>query len=222
MTDAPVTDAAPVLDPVAKWTFPNLTGERSFDVRTAPDAVRLDFLKGAMRTYIGNRLNGVAMRHAKDEDVIAWARYDEATKADALQTAVPQPTVSRPAAPDFEKAYSEAINALVTGNIRKVGDGEGKKRTPADPLVKIVTDVVTRAVFDSGKATDPKYTFLQARKEVGGDGVAYLNKMIDAKVEGGADRVALEKMRDEKYIGPAKAMLGQTVNKKLNELPSIL
>lgn len=219
---APNPTPAPVLDPIAKFTFPNVEGERSLDVRTLPDALRLDLLKGAVRNYIANRVNGVAMRHAKDEGVIAWARYDEAQKADSLQSAVPQPATARPAEPDFEKAYTDAIEALKTGAVRKVGDGEGRKRVNVDPLVKAVTGVVVDAVFKNGKALDNKYTYIDARKAVGGDGIAYLNKMIDAKVEGGGDRAALEKMRDENYITPAKIMLGLTPAKKGGELASIL
>lgn len=212
---------APVAS-VAEFEFPNLEGKRSYDCALIPADTRLDFLKSAVRNYIANRLNGVHTRYERDEKVIAWKAYDEATKADALQTAVPKPEGDRPAAPDYEEAYTRAIADLTAGNVRKVG-AEPKPRKTKDPLVATVTDVVVREVFASRKAADPKYTFLAAKKEVGSDGIAYLNALIDAKVEAGANRADLEKMRDTKYINPAKAMLGITaLGGKASELPSIL
>lgn len=207
--------------PIAEFEFPNLTGKRSFDCTEIPGDTRLDFLKGAVRGYIANRLNGVHTRHEKDEKVIAWNAYDEATKADPLQTVAPKPEGERPAAPDYEEAYARAIADLKAGNVRKVG-AEPKPRKTKDPLTAVVTDVVVREVFEARKAADPKYNFLAAKKEVGTDGIAYLNAMIEAKVAGGTDRALLEKMRDEKYVNPAKAMLGITSSKKTSELPSIL
>lgn len=219
--DAGAAPAAPVLDPVAVFEFPNLDGKHSFDCTEIPGDVRLDFLKSAVRGYIANRLNGVHTRHEKDEKVLAWKAYDAASAADALQTAVPKPEGERPAAPNYQEAYDRAVSDLKTGNVRKVGT-EPKGRQTKDPLTSVVTDVVTREVFAARKAADPKYTFLNAKKEVGADGIKYLNDMIEAKVAGGADRAALEKMRDTKYVNPAKAMLGLTTAKNVSELPSIL
>lgn len=213
--------AAAAPSPVAEFEFPNLEGKHSFDCSSIPADVRLDFLKGAVRAYIANRLNGVHTRHQKDEKVAAWFAYDEATKADPLQTAVAKPEGERPAAPDYLEAYNRAVADLQAGNVRKVG-AEPKARKVKDPLVSVVTDVVVREVFDARRAADPKYTFLAAKKEVGTDGIAYLNSLIDAKVAAGAVRADLEKMRDEKYIKPARAMLGLDTAKKLSELPSIL
>lgn len=214
--------AAPtVAASVAEFEFPNLDGKHSVDMADLPPETRMDFLKGAVRSYIANRLNGVHTRHQKDEAVAAWNAYDEATKADALQSAVAKPEGERPAEPDYQEAYDRAIADLKAGNVRKVG-GEPKARAIKDPLVKIVTEVVAREVFDARRAADPKYTYLKAKAEVGADGIKYLNDLIDAKVEGGADRVALEKMRDQKYVNPAKAMLGISTSKAVGELPSIL
>jgi hypothetical protein len=209
---------------VAEFEFPQLPeGTKiEFDCALIPADVRLDFLKGAVRAYIANRLNGVHTRHQKDEKVAAWFAYDEATKADPLQTAVAKPEGERPAAPDYMEALGRALDDLKAGNVRRQGSGEPKARPTKDPLVKVVTEVVLREVFDARRAADPKYTYLQAKKEVGTDGIAYLNTLIEAKVAGGADRGALEKMRDEKYIKPARAMLGLDTSKKIGELPSIL
>jgi hypothetical protein len=221
MTDTAPAAPAAVSASVAEFEFPNLTGKRSFDCALVPTDVRLDFLKGAIRTYIANRLNGVHTRHLKDETVAAWNAYDEATKADALQTVVPKPDGERPAAPDYEDAYTRAIADLTAGSVRRQS-AEPKPRKTKDPLISVVTEVVAREVFESRRAADPKYSYLHAKKEVGVDGIVYLNALIDAKVAGGADRAALEKMRDTKYINPAKAMLGITTTKAVTDLPSIL
>lgn len=224
MTDtaADPAPAAPVVNPaIAEFEFPNLTGKRSFDCTTIPSDVRLTFLKGAVRAYIANRLNGVHTRYLKDPNVAAWNAYDEATKADPLQTVVPQPTAGRPAEPNYDEAYTRATADLASGAVRRQSD-EPKVKKTKDPLVSVVTDVVAREVFESKRAADPKYTYIKAKAEVGTDGIAYLNALIDAKVEGGADRTALEKMRDTKYINPAKAMLGLTTSKATDALPSIL
>lgn len=225
MTDAAGADAAgaaAAASPgVTEWEFPNLTGKRAYDVALIPSDVRLDFLKGAARAYVANRLNGVHTRHLKDDKVAAWNAYDEATKADPLQTVVAKPDGDRPAAPDYEGAYTRAIADLTSGSVRKVSS-EPKARKTKDPLTATVTQVVEREVYESKRAADPKYSYLTAKKEVAGDGIKYLNDLIDAKVEGGADRAALEKMRDTKYINPAKAMLGLTTAKGQDALPSIL
>jgi hypothetical protein len=221
--DAAATGApapAPVNPGVAEFEFPNLPGKRSFDCGLIPSEVRLDFLKGAVRAYIANRLNGVHTRYEKDEKVLAWKAYDAASAADALQTAVPKPEGDRPAPADYEAAYAAAVKALTEGTVRRQSD-EPKAKKVKDPLVDLVTKVVERDLYDSKKA-DKAYTFLHARKEVGGDGIAYLNSIIEAKVAGGADRAGLEKMRDTKYINPAKNMLGLTTTKAQNDLPSIL
>lgn len=215
------TETTTAPDTVAKFTLPTLEGERSFDCAQIPANVRLDFLKKATRDYINNRVNAVVQRHQKLEAVIAWDRYDAAVKADALQTAVPKPEGERPAAPDLEDAFKRACEALVTGDVRKQG-AEPKARQRKDPLIALVTDTVIREVYESKRAADPKYSFLAAKKEVGTDGIEYLNKMIEAKVAEGVDRAALENMRDTRYINPAKLMLGINDNKAIKALPSIL
>lgn len=219
MTD---TNAAPApADTVLKFTLPNLDGEHTFDVATIPTPTRLDLLMGATRSYIANRVNSTYQRHQKDAAVLAWAAYDEAVKADPLQTAVPTPTGERPAAPDLAGALARAYADLTAGNIRKQSDTP-TPRARKDPLVALVTKAVIRDVFEARKAQDAKYSYLSASKEVGVDGIAYLNAMIETKVAAGVDRGELEKMRDGKYINPAKVMLGINENKAIKGLPSLL
>ena len=208
-------------NPIAEFEFPAMPEKVQFDVTTIPAEVRLDFLKGAVRAYIANRLNAASTRHSKDETVAAWAAYDAATGADALQTLVPRPAVDRPDEPNYLEVYDRAVKDLADGNIRRQGN-EPKARKTKDPLISLVTDAVVRAIFDTRRSVDPKYTFFMARKEVGTDGVAYLNAAIEEKVAQGMDRAQLEKAKQEKYIGPAERMLGITVDKKNAELPSIL
>ena len=225
MTDLSNTPAAPAAadaGTVISFELPNLPGTHTFDCATIPAEARLDLLKGATRSYIANRVNAAFQRHQKDEDVKAWAAYDEAVKADPLQSAVAMPTTERPAAPDLAGALARALEDLTKGEIRRQGKGEPKARVRKDPLVALVTKAVVKDVYESDKATDPKASYLSAQKKVGPDGIAYLNALIEAKVAAGVDRAALEKMREEKYIKPAKLMLGITENKAIKELPSIL
>jgi hypothetical protein len=206
---------------VAEFEFPNITGKVQFDCAAIPANVRLDFLKGAVRAYIANRLNAANTRHTKDDTVASWAAYDAATKADALQTIVPRPTVERPAEPNYMEVYNRAVADLATGTVRRQGT-EPKIRKTKDPLISLVTDAVVRAIYNTNRAANAKYTFFDARKEVGVDGVAYLHAMIEEKVKGGVDRASLEASLEEKYMGPARRMLGQESSKKGAALPSIL
>ena len=212
--------ATPVAASVLTTEYPNMPGERSFDCASIPAAVRLDFLKSHVRNYIANRLNSLTTRYQKDALVIAWNAYNEATKADPLQSIVPKPTADLPPMPDYNEAYTRAVADLVAGKVRQVSD-EPKQRKTKDPLTAVVTDAVIREVYASRRASDPKYTFIHARAEVGVDGIAYLNKLIDDKAAQGADRVELEKTRDTRYINPAKQILGLTVTKAQQGLPAL-
>ena len=228
MTEVTTAPEATAADTVLTFELPGLLGARTFDCTTVPANIRLDFLKTAVRNYIANRVNQATFRHGKEAAVVAWARYDEASKADALQTVVARPEGERPAGPDLEAGLTAALLALTTGNVRKQGTGEKKPRETKDPLISTVTQTVIREVFDGKRVADPKYTFIMARRDVGGDGVAYLNTMIENKVAAAPEgeqatlRSVLEKMRDEKYIKPARIMLGLDVAKGNKDLPSIL
>lgn len=220
MTETTETTATDANSTVMIAEYPGLEGQKSFDCATIPAATRLHFLKLGVRNYIANRLNQATVRHNKSELVAAWKAYEAATAADPLQSAVPKPETAAPVL-ELAKLYAEAEADLVAGNFRAKGTGETKKREVKDPLVKTVTDIVTRQVYDLRKATDPKFSFIDARKEVGTDGIAYLNAQIEAKVAQGVDRAALEKMMEAKYIGPAKLALGITDNKTIAGLPSL-
>lgn len=216
------------------------------DLAAIPQDARLELLRNAVRTVVTNRVNVAMVRNrAARAPFVAWAAYEAAIAADPLQTAVPKPegdkpTGEAPAAIDPIAKANEAVADLLKGELRsQAKKGEGRSRQPKDPLVQAVTNVVTRAVFEANKAahrTIPvegkparAYSFPDATKEVGGDGIAYLNAQIDAKVaaapeaEQAALRTSLEKRRDDQYINPAKVMLGLTATgKKGAELPSIL
>jgi hypothetical protein len=227
-TQAPAAAEA-VDSPVLEFEISNVEGKHTLDCTTIPAPSRLHLLKSAARSYIANRVNAAFQRHQKDEKVKAWAAYDAAVKNDSLQTLVPVPTFERPTAPDLLKTMNEAVADLVAGNIRQ-STGEPKKREAKDPLIAHVTKAVVREVFEARKAADPKYKYLTAQTEVGSDGIAYLNRMIDTKAAaaeaaaagtGAGLRSQLEKMRDERYVTPAKIMLGM-VDTKTKGLPSIL
>jgi hypothetical protein len=221
MTDTLQTPAADVPNTVLETEYPNLPGKRTMDCTVIPADVRLDFLKGAVRAYIANRLNSLQTRYQKDPLVIAWTAFKEASKADPLQTVVPKPTADEPPIPNFAEAYERAVKDLTEGKIRRQSD-EPKVKKTRDPLTAIITDAVIREVYDARKATNNKYTYIMARAEVGVDGLAYLDKMIAAKVAAGADEAALQKMKETRYVTPTKLMLGLTVNKAAAGLPSIL
>lgn len=218
MTDTNAPEANPN---VLVFELPGIEGKNTFDLSTIPADNRLDFLKASVRTYIANRVNAVTQRHAKDPAVVSWFAYDEATKADPLQSAVARPAFERPAAPDLRVALARALEDLAKGEIKRKA-GEPKERARKDPLVATVTKAVITDVYNARKATDPKYSYLTAQKDVGTDGIKYLQDLIEAKVAQGQERGPLETMLQEKYIKPAQIMLGLTANKKIEGLPSIL
>jgi hypothetical protein len=219
-TVAPAPEAA---NPnVAGFEFRQLGSETvSVDLATIPSDTRLDFLKNAVRDYIANRLNGLSNRFEKDEKVLAWNAYDKATAADPLQSIVAKPEGERPTPPDYKAAFDRAIADLVNGTIRKRGD-EPAQRKVKDPLIATITDAVVRAVYGKERETNPKYSFFEARKAVGTDGLAYLNAIIEEQVAAGGDRAMLEASRDERFVNPAKNLLGMGTNKKLAGKPSLL
>jgi hypothetical protein len=223
MTDTlAVTPAAPAPNTVLETEYPNLPGKRTMDCTVIPADVRLDFLKGAVRAYIANRLNSLQTRYQKDPNVVAWNAFKEASKADPLQTVVPRPNVSEPEIPNFAEAYERAVKDLTEGKVRRQSDEPKAPKKTRDPLTAVITDAVIREVYDARKATDNKYTYIMARAEVGPDGLAYLDKMIAIKVAAGADEAQLQKMKETRYVQPCKMMLGLTVNKAAQGLPSIL
>lgn len=218
---------------VLVYTVPGTGGDgepaavtRSLDLATIPPETRLALLKNAVGTTINNRVNVTNSRY--NVALKPFIAYDEAMKADPLQTAVAKPEGERPAAPDLTAKVDEAIADLVAGKLRERGKSGAKPRQTRSPLVAAVTPIVVRAVFDANKAANASYKYPDAVKEVGGDGIAYLNAQIDAKVNAApADaqaelRKQLEKSRDTRFINPAKVMIGETTTKASDALPSIL
>lgn len=221
----------------------------SVDCSAIPAEARLAMLKSQAGAIIRNRVNVAEQRNTKARaPFVAWALFNAAQTADPLQTAVQKPegdppTGEAPALLDRTAKANEAIAALLKGEInvgREKSDTPARSRAPVDPLVKAITGVVTNAVFAAHQAagtTVPvegkaarKYTYPDAAKEVGRDGLAYLNAQIAAKVEAApeAERAALqaqlEKSRDQRYVMPAKVMIGTQApaGKGNAELPSIL
>lgn len=218
---APVAPALAPVDPIIKLTYEGLP-EQSFDVSTIPAEARLELLKQRVKDVIGNRMTAVVTRHNKEALVIAWAAYAAASTADPLQTAVPQPVGEPPAGPDLAGAYARAVADLQKGEIRqRAAKGEAKARAKADPLTAAVSKTVTDEVYAAQKAEGSKKTYLEVKAEVG-DGIAYLKTKIDALVAAGQDRKQLEDYMEQRYVGPAKIMLGLDTPKKLGGLPSIL
>ena len=216
-TTVPAATASTVLE----YELPNIDGKRSFDCASIPAETRLDLLKTAVRGYLANRVNAAHQRHQKLEAVTAWEAFDAASKADPLQTLVPKPEGDRPVAPDLVATLNGAIADLVAGNIRKMGTGT-KTRERKDPLIAMVTKTVVKEVYEGRHAVDSKFTYIMAGKEVGTDGVAYLNNLIETKVAAGVSRTDLEKMLEERYMKPARLMLGIDKSKAMGSLPSIL
>jgi hypothetical protein len=220
MTDETQTTAA-APSTVIELELTNVEGKHSFDCASIPAEVRLQLLMTATKAHIANRVNAAHQRYLKDAKVIAWNAYEEACKADPLQSVVAKPTEDKPAAPDYLAIMQKAMEDLRNGELRKQGTGEKKPRERKDPLIQMVTRAVVNDVYESKKG-EAGYTYFKAQKEVGKDGVEYLNARIDTLVAAGADRAALEKMRDEKYIKPASLMLGITENKATKGLPNLL
>lgn len=207
---------------VLVFTVPDIDGEHSFDMAEIPADIRLSMLGTAVRNYIANRVNATTQRHRKDPIEAAWAAYDAAIAADPLQTVVAKPTETRPASPDLLASLQRAIEALKSGELRTKGSEPKKSREKRDPLVAAVTPIVEKAVFARMKEANPKASFLEAKKLVAGDGIAYLNAQIDERVALGDNRAELEKSRDAKYINPARIMLGLDTARGAKDLPSLL
>lgn len=223
MTDA-LANAAPAAATAADenillYTIPGNEPEvqMQIDLTKIPASVRLDFLKGAVLDYAKNAVNQAKIRHNKAN--APFEAYAAATAADPLQTAVPKPE-GEAAVLDLIPTATAARDRLYSGEIRRMG-GEPKARATVDPLAKMITDAVVRELHTKQKAVVQGYKWTDAVKEVGNDGLAYLNAKIDALVEAGGDRAALEKFRDTRYVAPAEMMLGRK-NTKVTEGVSLL
>jgi hypothetical protein len=214
-TETPVTPA----DNVFLCPLPNSESTLQIDRSLIPQNVRLSLLDTAIKENVRNRMNAATVRFNKANE--AFAAYDKAMAADPAQTAVALPAGERPTI-DIAAIAGKAREDLYAGNLRSTREA-GKGRTTVDPLVKMVTDAVVREVFDKGKAEGKAdWTFIKAKTQVGKDGVAYLDARIAELVATGADAGALNKMKEDRYLKPARLMLGIADNKAIKDGPSIL
>ena len=212
-TDTPTPTPAPADGNTLVFAIPNTEPETQMSVALGdiPAELRMEFLKKAVQQYIVNSTNQVVVRHTKD--TAGWTDYDEATKADPLQTAVAKPEGERPAGPQDKiiEAAKAARDRLYKGEVRRQGTGEKKARKAADPLDALVTRSVVTELFEKNKGTIKGYKYVDATKAVAdaGGGIAYLDAKIAERVAAGADASALQKFKENRYINPAKLMLGQ-------------
>lgn len=229
---APATDAlgtAPATDtPVAPdnanvyvFKIPNTETDIQIDIAAVPAELRMDFLRKGLRDYITNSVNQANVRAAKANE--AFDAYDKAIAVDPLQTAVKKPDGTR-TVPDLIGTAVAARKRLYDGEVRKNGEGEGKKRETVDPLVKMVTEAVVRELHQKDKDAGGKRKYTEFTSEVAkaGGGVKYLEAKIADKVASGVDEAVLRKFMDERYIKPAQMMLGAKTNKATAAENSIL
>lgn len=222
----PVLEAAPAFGYVApanpdhalEFELEAYDGDIKVNVAMIPEAVRMRLLKNATKAYITNRVSTAEAATKKANG--PFVQYDAAMKNDPLQTLVAMPEGARKVT-DFAGTIDAAIKALYSGEIGKRG-GEKKAKVLRDPLITQITRAVVAEVYEKGRALDPQYKYPTAQKEVGQDGLAYLRAKIDAKVAAGADKVALDKYLDTRYIKPARIQLGLDVPKSLADMDGIL
>lgn len=216
---APAADPAPApaADPnVFTFRIPNTETDIGVNIANIPAELRMDFLQKGLRDYITNSVNQANVRATKAN--AAFDAYDEAMKANPLQEAVKKPEGER-TVPDLLKVAADARGRLYSGDVRKQGDGSGTRKEARDPLVKMVTDAVVRELFEKNKAAGTKgYKYTDAVKEVGSDGIAYLDGKIAEKVAAGADAKALDAFKQDRYIKPAEMMLGRKDNKNTKDV----
>lgn len=237
MADLPNLTATDAPAPAANtnaltFALPAEAGDFTVDLARIPAETRLELLKNAVKTAIINRVNVANVRHGKangafeafDKYTAAKAAYDADPISNANPGDAPEaPKGDRPAAIDLVALATAGAEALYSGELRKKGDGTAKTRTPKDPVDALVTQNVVRELFTKNKATDAKYTYPMAVKEVGASGTAFLKARIDTAVAAGADRAQLEKMLEARYLAPARMMAGVDGLKGKNaELPNIL
>lgn len=211
-------DSTPAADTLFKFNLPGVEPEIGVDKAKLPAKTNDYLIETAARTYIANAANGASQKYKKAD--APWIAYEEAVAKDPLQTAVAKPEGDRPTAPNLIEVVKAARDRLYSGEMRIAGES-GKEPTTKDPLDKQVTSVVQREVFDKRRKTDPKFSWPQVVKEVGASGIAYLKAAIAEKVsaapEGERDGIqkALDKYLEEKYLKPARIMLGMDTPKSV-------
>lgn len=211
----PTALVAPVEDPnIYTFAIPGTETSIAIDLTKIPAEVRLDMLKARLKDYIVNNVNQASVKYKKAME--PFDAYAKAQAVDPLQTAVPKPAGEAPALPDLIAPAAAARDRLYSGEIRKQGE-PGAAKPVRDPLTKAVTDAVVRELFEKRKTAGGKPKWIEVAKEVGQDGIAYLNAQIAEKVAAGADAAVMAKLLDERYMKPAKMLLGMTENKLTKE-----
>jgi hypothetical protein len=117
---------------------------------------------------------------------------------------------------DADKLINAAVKALYSGELgRRKGTGERKQKEPKDPLVAQITRAVVTDVYNTQHALDPSYKYFAATAKVGPDGLAYLRNRIEERVADGENRTELEKFLENRYLKPARQILGMEVPKAM-------
>lgn len=195
-----------------------LTAPIQLDLSQVPTSVRLHLLKTAAKSYIHNRVTTAEAKTTKAN--AAFASYDAAVKNDPLQTVVAKPE-GEPATTDYDAVVGAAINALMTDTLGRRGTGTKKARVLRDPLITQITRAVVAKVFKDN-AGNPDYKYPHAQKEVGSDGLAYLENKLPEWLAAGGTEAEFRKTIETKYINPAKTMLGINVPKSISGMADIL
>jgi hypothetical protein len=175
-------------------------------LRAIPDEIRMRLLRTAVRGYVTNRIS--TAKSKTDKENAAWKDYELAIKTDPLQTVVAMPTEPKKAV-DYADTIEKSIKALLSGELGKREAGDKKPKVMKDPLITQITKAVVADVYAKNYALDNNYKYPSALKEVGSDGLGYLKANIEKMVAAGAERAPLEKHLEQRYITPAKILLGQ-------------
>lgn len=222
MNDITTTPVAATPAPENTFTFPipNTKGtdgnpvQMQVDLASIPAETRMDFLRKALVSYVVNSTNQENVRVNKAN--APFDAYDAAQAADPLQTAVPKPEGERKVA-DLLTIAAAARTRLYEGKIKKMGE-PGERKAKQDPVQAAITQAVLRDLFDKTSATTPGYKWTDAVKEVGGNGLAYLETKIAALVASGQDEATLRKALTERYINPAEMMYGKRETKNTKDV----
>lgn len=191
------------------------------DISAVPSDLRMVLLQKQIASVIGNRVTTAEAATKKVNEV--FEQYAAAIAADPLQSVIAKPE-GEPKVTDYAGIISGAIADLYAGTAgrRVEGTGERKSREVKDPLIAQITRAVVSDVHKKNKAANPSYKWTEAAKEVGADGLAYLKGKIEEQIAAGTDRKAMEDFLENRYVKPARVMLGLDTPGKLKDAVGIL
>jgi hypothetical protein len=172
------------------------------DLAKIPDAIRLHLFRNATKSYVTNRVS-TAESTAKKSNAL-FDGYDAAQKNDPLQTLVPKPEGERTVV-DYNSIVDRAINALYTGEIGRRGAGTPK--LPKDPLNDTLLRTFATEILKEKHATNPKYTYFEAKALVGNSAQAHMDKWVAARVAEGKDEKLAREYLEAQYVKPARLAL---------------